>query len=90
MIRSLDELVTDIEDTSAHTTDQQAYMAAPVMAGLCSRAVSKESEQQQSQLSMADVVADVSRQLSEKLVCTTALQVLMTCSIFYGCRITYQ
>lgn len=76
VIRSLDELVSDFEETSAVTTDQHRQFAHPVFAH--ARAVLHQSEQQQqqwqqqqwqqqhSQVSVTDVVAAVSRQLSEK------------------------
>ena len=69
VIRSLDELVTDIEDTGASMTDQHPYGSNSIVADGTDRAVLGRSEQQQQQhlrSSMPDAVADVSRQLSEK------------------------
>lgn len=75
VIRSLDELVTGIEDTGASITEQHPCIAAPIcmVADGNDRAVLHRSEQQpqhqqqqHSRLSMPDIVADVSRQLSEK------------------------
>ena len=71
VIRSLDELVSDIEETSAVTTDHRSCFAHPMFAH--NRTVLHQSEEQQqrqqqqySQVSVLDVVAAVSRQLSEK------------------------
>lgn len=71
MIKSLDELVTDIEDTSAYTqgVHQQSHLAQPAMAGQHSKIGLYESDkqkQQQSQPSIDNIMADVSRQLSER------------------------
>lgn len=69
MIKSLDELVTDIEDTSAITTDQHSRTANNTTADDLGRAVMHQFEQklqQQQQCSLLmSLVADVSRQLSE-------------------------
>ena len=71
MIKSLDELVTDIEDTSAITTDQHSRIANNTTADESDRALMyqfeqklQQQQQQQCSLSMS-LVADVSRQLSE-------------------------
>lgn len=71
MIKSLDELVTDIEDTSAITTDQHSRVAnnTAALADDSDRAMmyqfeQKLQQQQHCSLSMS-LVADVSRQLSE-------------------------
>lgn len=69
VIRSLDELVTDIEDTGASITDQCPCIADPIVADLdgTDEAVLHRPEQQQhSESSLPDVMAEVSKQLSEK------------------------
>ena len=68
VIRSLDELVTDIEDTSAVTADRRSHIAHPIMSYSPVGDALHQSEQQQqhSHPSMTDVIADVSRQLSMK------------------------
>ena len=72
MIKSLDELVTDIEDTCAHTEDvhqhcQIVHAAAACEAGVCMSDKQQQQQQQQpSQLSIGNIMADVSRQLRER------------------------
>ena len=74
VIRSLDELVTDIEDTGANITDQDPCSANPTVAdldGMLHQPEQQPHQQQQQQQqhlgsSLPDVMADMSRQLSEK------------------------
>ena len=70
VIRSLDEMVTDIEHKGASMTDRHPCIADSVVADGADRAVLHRFQQQQQQQQhlqlMPDVVADVSRQLSEK------------------------
>lgn len=72
VIRSLDELVTDIEDTGANITAQDPSSANPSVAdldGMLHQPEQQPHQQQQQQhlgFSLPDVMADMSRQLSEK------------------------
>ena len=73
VIRSLDEMVTDIEHKGTSMTDRHPCIADSVVADGADRAVLHRFQQQQQQQQqqqhlqlMPDVVADVSRQLSEK------------------------
>lgn len=62
VIRSLDELVSDIEDTSVVTNKHPMLTHGRAVM----RQAGQQQQQQLSQPSVTDVVAAVARQLSEK------------------------
>ena len=68
VIKSLDELVTEIEDNTAHTPKEPLHVVQSTLTAShdTHQASHQQEQEQQSQLPVVDVVAKLSRQLSER------------------------